>query len=90
MSNENAPETIIHCAAAYERWRKATIHHAMVNGVEYVRKDVVAHDIAKLLAVLADVKAAWLYEANQGDGIMEEHADILARADAALAGGNDE
>lgn len=39
----------------------------------------------KLLESLEDVIRAWLHEANQGDGIMEEHAPILAKARAVIA-----
>jgi hypothetical protein len=37
-----------------------------------------------LRAVLADTVRAWLYEANQGDGIMEQHGPVLDAARAAL------
>lgn len=39
----------------------------------------------ELLGSLEDVVRAWLHEANQGDGIMDEHAPILAKARAVIA-----
>jgi len=39
----------------------------------------------ELLEALEEVVKAWLHEAGQGDGIMEEHAPILAKARAAIA-----
>lgn len=47
-----------------------------------------AHLIAaapELLEALEEVIQAWLHEAGQGDGIMEEHEPVLAKARAALA-----
>lgn len=38
-----------------------------------------------LLNHLRSVMACWTYEANQGDGIMEEHAGVYEEAKAAIA-----
>jgi hypothetical protein len=37
-----------------------------------------------LLEALLETMSAWLSEASQGDGIMEEHGAVLARARAAI------
>lgn len=39
----------------------------------------------RLFESLEAVVKAWLHEAGQGDGIMEEHAPILAKARAVIA-----
>lgn len=41
-------------------------------------------EVERLRGLLREVHSAWLFDANQGDGIMEEHAEIEARARAAL------
>lgn len=38
-----------------------------------------------LLASLKEVLAAWIYEAKQGDGILEEHGPVYTRAKALIA-----
>ena len=39
-----------------------------------------AEDAVTLREVLAEVLHAWKYDADQGDGIMEEHGEIYDRA----------
>ena len=36
-------------------------------------------EVERLRELLKETHAAWLYDANQGDGIMEEYANLSAR-----------
>lgn len=40
----------------------------------------------QLKAALKAARAAWLFEARQGDGILYEHTPVLAQIDEALRG----
>jgi hypothetical protein len=41
-------------------------------------------NIDEIISILRKIRSAWVYEANQGDGIMKKHASILSRANAIL------
>lgn len=59
-----------HCPDDYEEWEANA--RALANA-------------KRLFESLEAVVKAWLHEAGQGDGIMEEHAPILAKARAVIA-----
>lgn len=65
-----------------ERAKRDDLHEWWPEGEANLKLIAAAPD---LLAALKSARAAWLSEANQGDGIDEANAPVLAAVDAVIA-----
>ena len=72
--------------AALRHWQSLAAVAALIEreAALIAERDALAERVKRLEGSLHDIRAAWLHEASQADGIMEEHVFTLGESDRVL------